>query len=39
MKKIMFIPLDERPCNYNYAKFLLEDNKDIEDKKEDETLS
>ena len=24
MKKIMFIPLDERPCNYNFANFMLE---------------
>lgn len=24
MKKIMYIPLDERPCNYNFANFMLE---------------
>lgn len=29
MKKIMYIPLDERPCNYNYISFMLEDNQDI----------
>ena len=26
MRKIMFVPLDERPCNYNFAKYMLEDN-------------
>ena len=30
MKKIMFIPLDERPCNYNFAKYMLEDDSNIE---------
>ena len=30
MKKIMFIPLDERPCNYNFAKYMLEDDSKIE---------
>ena len=30
MKKIMFLPLDERPCNYNFAKFMLEGNEEIE---------
>ena len=24
MKKIMYIPLDERPCNYNFANFMLD---------------
>ena len=28
--KIMYVSLDERPCNYNFAKVMLEDNKDIE---------
>ena len=30
MKRIMFLPLDERPCNYNFAKFMLEGNEEIE---------
>lgn len=30
MKKIMYVPLDERPCNYYYAKIMLEGNKEIE---------
>ena len=30
MKKIMYIPLDERPCNYNFANFMLEEGKDLE---------
>ena len=30
MKKVMLIPLDERPCNYNYANVMLEGNQDIE---------
>lgn len=30
MKKIMFIPLDERPCNYNFAKYMLEDDSNID---------
>ena len=30
MEKIMFIPLDERPCNYNFANFMLEGGKDLE---------
>ena len=30
MKKIMYIPLDERPCNYNFAKYMLEDDSNIE---------
>lgn len=29
MKKIMYISLDERPCNYNYASFMLQDNEKI----------
>ena len=30
MKKIMYISLDERPCNYNYANFMLEGCKEVE---------
>ena len=30
MKKIMYIPLDERPCNYNFINVMLKDNEDIE---------
>ena len=30
MKRIMYIPLDERPCNYNFINFMLEENVDIE---------
>ena len=29
MKKIMYISLDERPCNYNFANFMLEDDDNI----------
>lgn len=29
MKKIMYVSLDERPCNYNYANYMLEDCKDV----------
>ena len=29
MKKLMYISLDERPCNYNYAGFMLKDNSDV----------
>lgn len=28
MKKIVYLPLDERPCNYAFPAFLLEDNPD-----------
>ena len=26
MKKIVYLPLDERPCNYSFVGFLSEDN-------------
>lgn len=29
MKKIVYLPLDERPCNYSFVKFLAEDNDEI----------
>lgn len=29
MKNIVYLPLDERPCNYNFAGFLCENNKEI----------
>lgn len=29
MKKIVYLPLDERPCNYAFAQFLTEDNKEL----------
>ena len=30
MKKIVYLPLDERPCNYSFVKFLMEDNPEIQ---------
>ena len=30
MKKIVYLPLDERPCNYTFVKFLMEDNPEIQ---------
>lgn len=30
MKKIVYLPLDERPCNYSFVKFLTEDNGEID---------
>lgn len=29
MKKLVYLPLDERPCNYSFVKFLMEDNQEI----------
>lgn len=29
MKNIVYLPLDERPCNYAFAEFLSENNKEI----------
>lgn len=29
MKKIVYLPLDERPCNYSFVRFLTEDNAEI----------
>lgn len=29
MKKIVYLPLDERPCNYSFVKFMTEDNADL----------
>lgn len=29
MKKIVYLPLDERPCNYNFVAFLCEGNKEL----------
>ena len=29
MKKLMYVSLDERPCNYNYAGFMLEGNSNV----------
>ena len=30
MKKIVYLPLDERPCNYSFVKFLMEDNPEVQ---------
>lgn len=29
MKKVVYLPLDERPCNYSFVRFLTEDNAEI----------
>ena len=30
MKKILYLPLDERPCNHTFVKFLMEDNPEVQ---------
>ena len=29
MKKIVYLPLDERPCNYDFCGFMVQNNNEI----------